>query len=350
LADPQRFIDVPYGRPVDLSKPVFPASVTVRGSWAGQIVMPYAQNIHLTVEQQVKRDTMVQVAYVATLGRHEPTMPEQNPARYVPGASTSTNIDQRRLYAPAFTSIRSWATDGNPAYHALQATLSRRFSRGVTYSIAYAFAKALDESGRGDAANDWGLQDPFDRRGNRGLGDNDIRHRLVASWVWELPVLRGQRHLAGKILGGWRLSGIATLQDGTPYTVSSGRDNSLSGVAMDRPNLIGDPRLPADRPKRQKLARYFDGSKFVANAPGQYGNAGRNLLIGPGSVTFDLSLGKTFPFSERKRIEFRWDAFNAFNRPNFGKPASSLASPATLGVITTAGAGRIMQLALRFEF
>jgi hypothetical protein len=350
LSDPQRNIVVTYGTPVNLNNPVFPPSLNPRGSWAGKIVVPYAQDINLTAEQRVTSAMLLQLSYVATLGRHEPTMQEQNPAVYIPGASTATNIDQRRIYAPGFTSIRGWATDSDPSYNALQVVLSQHSARGVSYSIAYAFSKAIDESGRGDAADGWWRQDPSNRRGSRGLGDYDIQNRLVASWVWELPVLRGQHNMAERTLGGWRLSGIATIQDGTPFTVISGKDNSMSGVAEDRPNIIGDPRLATNRPLQQELMQYFNGSAFVANGPGQYGNAGRNILIGPGTADFDLSLGKSFAFSERKRIEFRWDAFNTLNTPKFGQPASSLASPATLGRITTAGPGRVMQLALRFAF
>jgi hypothetical protein len=88
----------------------------------------------------------------------------------------------------------------------------------------------------------------------------------------------------------------------------------------------------------------------VNNPAGRYGNAGRNILIGPGTVGIDLSMGKHFAIAERKRIEFRWDAFNSLNRPNFSAPGSNLNSPATFGRITGAGSGRVMQGALRFEF
>ena len=89
---------------------------------------------------------------------------------------------------------------------------------------------------------------------------------------------------------------------------------------------------------------------FVHNQPGSYGNAGRNILTGPGTIVFDLSMGKHFAITESKKIEFRWDAFNAFNRPQFNAPGANLNAPSTFGRITGAGAGRIMQGALRFEF
>jgi hypothetical protein len=140
------------------------------------------------------------------------------------------------------------------------------------------------------------------------------------------------------------------IQDGMPFTVTAGKDNSLTGVNADRPNLLGDPRLDTGRAKAQVLAAYFDTSKFAANLPGQYGNAGRNILIGPGLANFDLSLGKRFAITERHHLEFRCDAFNAFNRANFSNPNSNFSGGKSFGQITSAAAGRNLQLALRYEF
>ena len=177
---------------------------------------------------------------------------------------------------------------------------------------------------------------------------------MTATWVWEIPWLRQQTNLAGRFVGGWQFSGVASIQDGKPFTVSSGRDNSLQGAQTqlntDRPDLLGDPHLSTERPKAQVLDRDFDVTQFAQNQPGQFGNAGRNILIGPGLITFDLSLRKRFAVRERKSVDFVWQAFNALNRANFGQPQSVLSSGASLGRITSAGAGRVMQLALRFEF
>lgn len=135
-----------------------------------------------------------------------------------------------------------------------------------------------------------------------------------------------------------------------PFTVLTGTGNSLTGVNADRPNLLGDPRLDMGRATGQVITRYFDTTKFTGNLPGQYGNAGRNILIGPGLAVFDLSLGKQFTITERDRLEFRCDAFNAFNRANFGNPNSTLSSGNAFAQITSAGAGRTLQLELRFQF
>jgi hypothetical protein len=350
LSDPYRFVDNPFGRAVDLKNPVYSVPISMAGSWAGTTSTPYVQNYNLTIEQQIAPGTALQVSYVGSLGRFEGTVREQNPAIYIPGASTTQNTDARRLYAPTYSTITGYAADANSNYNALQIQVSRRFQQGLTFSAYYTWAKAIDEASRNDAANNWLLQDPNDRRGNRGLGDYHVGRRFVASWVWELPFWRRQQSFPAKILGGWQFAGITTISDGFPFTVTAGRDNSLTGTGNNRPDVIGDPALTSDRSRAQLLARYFDISKFVNNPAGRYGNAGRNILIGPGTVGIDLSMGKHFAITERKRVEFRWDAFNSLNRPNFSAPGSNLNSPATFGRITGAGSGRVMQGALRFEF
>ncbi|MBI1897228.1 MAG: TonB-dependent receptor [Acidobacteria bacterium] len=350
LSDPYRFTDNPFGRPVDLNNPVYSLPIAMAGSWAEETATPYVQNFNLTIEQQIAPDTALQISYVGSLGRHEGTVRQQNPAVYIPGRSTAQNTESRRIYAPTFGAITGYAADGNGSYNALQIQVSRRFQKGLTYAAHYTFSKAIDEASRADAANNWNLQDPFDRRNNRALSDLHRAHRFVSSWVWELPFWRQQKSFVAKILGGWQFAGIATLSDGAPVTVTAGRDNSLTGAGNNRPDVLGDPNLSSDRPRVEKLQRYFDTSKFVRNQPGFYGNAARNILTAPGLIEFDLSMGKHFAITETRRIEFRWDAFNAFNRPTFNAPGANLNASGTFGRITGAGSGRIMQGALRFEF
>jgi hypothetical protein len=224
---------------------------------------------------------------------------------------------------------------------------------GHTVLVSYAHGKAIDEVTTAEAAN-WGGQNPANRKGDRGLGDFDIRNRLVVSWLWEIPFFRQAPKAAASVFGGWQFSGIATLQDGTPFMITSGRDNSLQGVNIpygaDRPDVLGDAKLPADRTKDDRLARYFDTSKFVMNGQGKFGNVGRNTLIGPGRTNFDVSMNKKVHLSERKILAFRWDLFNTFNRASFSGPGSNLSGAATFGKISSAGGGRVMQASLRFEF
>jgi hypothetical protein len=178
-----------------------------------------------------------------------------------------------------------------------------------------------------------------------------MRHRLTASWIYEIPTPQMQNKFLPLVFRGWQVSGTLFLSSGTPFTVVSGVDRSLQGVGRDRPDLLGDPRLSNDRPRSEKLARYFDISKFALNPEGQFGSSGRNILIGPGTAALDLGLGKRFPLGrEGKGLQFRAEAFNALNRPDFVNPGSNLSAPANFGRITSAGPGRTLQLALKLEF
>jgi len=144
------------------------------------------------------------------------------------------------------------------------------------------------------------------------------------------------------------LGGALTLQSGGPFTVMAGRDNSLTAVGYDRPDLVGDTEL-ADRPRTETILRYFNTDAFRANATGTYGNTGRNTQIGPGQFFLDVSLSKTFPLWETHSLQFRVDAFNLPNYPNFNEPNATLTASA-FGQITGASSGRIMQLSLKYAF
>lgn len=351
LIDPQRFIQVPYGRPVDLQNPQFILPLVLTTSFTGKIVTAYSQNLNFTIEQQIMRDLMVQTSWVAVLGRHLTQTAQLNPATFIPGQSTVQNTNARRIYFPNFGSIQGYSTDGMSNYQGLQVAVQKRFSRGFSVSMAYAFQKSIDEASTSESADGWFAQDPDDRRGSRGLSDYDTRQRVVLSWIWALPFFTQQSGVAGRILGGWQFSGIAAMQAGIPIAITSGRDNSVRGVSRDRPDVSGDPSLPGDRPKNEVLQRYFDTSKFTQNALGTYGNAGRNFVIGPGLSNIDCGLSKRFRlWREGTNLEFRWELFNVLNRANFSNPGGNLAGASTFGRITSAAPGRIQQLGMRLEF
>jgi hypothetical protein len=149
-------------------------------------------------------------------------------------------------------------------------------------------------------------------------------------------------------VGNWELNGIVTLESGVPFTVVDGVDQSLDGVAGDRPDQVGDPNGPWSN-HGQEVAQYFNTSAFVLNSPGTFGTAGRNTLIGPGLFNVDYSMTKTFPIHESVNLQFRAEAFNLFNHANFDNPNSTLNSP-LYGRITTAEPPRVLQFALRLAF
>lgn len=132
-------------------------------------------------------------------------------------------------------------------------------------------------------------------------------------------------------------------------TIVSGRDNSQSAVNQDRADLVGDPFLDTSRPRSELINRYFNTSAFTVNALGTFGNAGRNILRGPGNANVDAGLSKNFVIREGMRIQFRSEFFNTLNRVNLGNPNTN-ATAAQFGRITSAGSPRVIQMALKFLF
>lgn len=299
------------------------------------------QQWNLNVQRQLG-SWVTTVAYVGSSGRHLFMTSEINPAVF---GKTGKTVDARRVYAPYFSSVLDQLSAGNSFYNALQITESKRLAHGLTVLLNYTWSKFLD-----NASDDGPLPyNPFNIRANYGISDNDIPHRLVGSFIWQLPSLANRNGLLRTVAGGWELNGIVTLQSGSPFNVVSGVDNSQSGVNVDHADLIGDWRITADRSKSAMLNRYFNTAAFVVNAPGTFGNTGRNILRGPGLSNVDIGTVKSFRMAERYRVQFRAEAFNLANHANFGNPNASVSS-ATFGRITAAGNPRVMQLALKILF
>jgi len=300
----------------------------------------YSQQWNVSIEREVIGEVVVKAAYVGTKGHDLPTTRQINPAVFAPGA-TLANRQQRRLY-PEYESITSFDPIGESSYHGLELTANKRFGRGYSILASYGFSKAYDNSSNDDLST----QDPLNPDDSWGLADSDRRHRLVTSFVWQLP--SPESGAARTVLGNWQFNGIVTLMSGTPFSITSGRDTMLSFI-NSRADLVGDPDLPTDRSRAELIQRYFNPQAFAIPGTGRLGTSARNLLIGPGSKNVDLSLFRTFELREGLLMQFRAEAFNAFNFVNLGNPRNN-ASTADLGRITTAGDARVMQFGLRMTF
>jgi hypothetical protein len=211
-----------------------------------------------------------------------------------------------------------------------------------------------------------GSQNLFDRKGSRGPSDFDIRNNFVANVVYELP-----GH--GRLLGGWQVSAVASVHSGLPFTPVLAFDNAdiQSLITPERPNLVGSPYTGVcpDGARAGTPSCWFNPSAFAVPPAGQFGNAGRNILRGPGFAQFDPSIHKAFAITERRKITVGVEAYNLFNHPNFGVP-SNTQSPLSVGgngdaifkdaagnfadnvgqILTTAGTARQIQLTGRFTF
>jgi hypothetical protein len=265
-------------------------------------------------------------------------------------APSPVPVVNRRLW-PFYNAVNRQEAFGNLSYNGMIVKLEKRFSQGLTFLLSYTWAKALDnldEVGNGEGT---GALKPWDRSLNRGPALTDIRHSFVYSSTYELPFGRGKRWLGGVnrgvdlLLGGWQVGGIFSRLTGEPFTVSTSGGITNAGGA-DRPNRIGDGRLPADQ---RSIDRWFDVSAFQVQPNFTYGNSGRNILFGPGATNLDFSLAKFFQVTERFRLQFRAESFNATNTPAFGNPAANINAP-TVGTINSAGEPRRIQFGLKLLF
>ena len=247
---------------------------------------------------------------------------------------------------------------GNSSYHALNLKVEKRFSNGLNFLTNYTWSKFLDDvesSSEAGGAPGAGQQSYYARILDKSLSGNDVRHRVAASVVYELPVGKGKRvdpgnRIADAFIGGWSLGTIAEMRTGLPYGVveASNRLNSFS--ASQRSNIVRDPVQSTDRPRSQMVRQWFDTSAFVFPGDGVLGSAARNVASGPGLVNFDLSLLKNFNFSEQRYVQLRGEFFNALNRPNFGLPNTSRGAAAFGSISGTANEGRIIQIGLRLVY
>ncbi|HEV2350684.1 MAG TPA: TonB-dependent receptor [Terriglobia bacterium] len=333
--------------------------------------LPYAQDWNLSVERSFGADWLLEVGYVGTKGTKLPRFIEDNPSLPQPGETWSaqqSNIDAQRINClPTvagncnYSSVGLITGSANSTYHALEASLRKRFDHGVSLLASYTFSKSIDDvssfnitgsasqpvAGENDLA-----QNPFDLAAERGRSMFDARHRAVLSYQWEIPYFRQSGHWSHQVLGNWQVNGITTFMSGTPFTVEDQSYSygapEISGFSAFRPNLLSNPN---HGPKT--VQEWFNTSAFQAipmSAPaGTYGSEGRNVVEGPGLAQWDFSAIKNIRVAESKDLQFRAEFFNLFNRTNFRLPNSDISST-TFGQIQQALSPRLVQFALKFLF
>ncbi|MFN7999066.1 MAG: carboxypeptidase regulatory-like domain-containing protein [Bryobacteraceae bacterium] len=327
----------------------FTLPVSIYGTLQHNWHMPELATWNVNLEHQFSNSWVARVSYAGNKGTYLASgvlgFNEQNPAIYIPGSSTEANTQQRRIN-PIFGSVGLFSSDNNSHYNSLRLNLEKRFSNGFTLLANYTHSRVLDDLSP-NGAN--GRTDPFNRRFDYGVSNDDVPNVFNFSGVWQIPnaPLHG---LANKLVNGWELTAITNWRSGFPFTVFSNVDNSFSGIFSDRADYIGGPAsLDTSRSHGQLIQEYFNLSAFAPNAIGTFGSSGKNILRGPRFFDTDLGLLKNFAVIERMKIQFRAEFFNAFNNVNFGQPQNYLGSSGT-GQITSAGNPRILQLALKLSF
>ena len=321
--------------------------------------MPYAyfqtdwgvgdlQTWNLTLEQQLAGNLLLRAAYVGNKGTHLQSFRERNAAVYGPGATVG-NTNARRPLAPYFASVKMLVDTGNSVYHSMQLTLEKRLSRGFSVLAFYTYGKSIDDESS-NAQFTFSNPHPTDQRFNRGVSDFDVTHNFRTSAVYEMPRLIGQNPLLRGAVGGWSISVILDRRSGFPFGLTSGRDNSFSGMGLDRVDLTGNPALDTGRDKSQLIGKYFNTALVQTNAVGTFGNSPRNFLRAPGTFNIDSSLMKDFTLKERLKLQLRGEFFNLLNHTNLNQPGTNLSSAANFGVITGADLPRILQVGARLSF
>ena len=241
---------------------------------------PYVQQYSFSIQHQLPQDVALEVSYIGNTGRKLSQFYQYNPAQPGPGAAI-TNTEQRRRYNPGQVgSMLRIQNGGNSSFNGLAVVARKRFSKGFLFDVNYTWMKSLDDL---SAPNANRYQNPDNLRADYGLADFHRSHVFSASWVWDLPRWTNGGFVGNHVLGGWQLSGLGRLATGNPLTVLAGRDNSLTAVGNDRPDVLGDPTLPSDRSRADTISRYFDTSMFRANAQGSFGNLGRNTIVRAGA-------------------------------------------------------------------
>ena len=430
FSPPFYFTEIEFGSPLSDPFPVVPAQNEFPTLRDGQTLFarffdrnmrtPYIQQFNLGVQYALSPDSVLEMAYVGSRGINLFRQVNINQAKLasedfpvfnvVLDRNITTNAPSNAQLRAPFQGVGHFGqftldqTTAQSTYHSLQASLTRRLSRGLQFFASYTWSKSIDNaSGTGGGSGTTGLTnttesfdsapfvgDQLDNRANRGLSNFDRKHRFVASFIWEvsMPSFVRRTKFGRALFTGWQMSGIVTAMSGLPIDIidfdggsfylgtlgPGARPNWVPGVsatsnvppgyyfnpfAFSRATVVAGQLIPSS------------GGSARAGAPGtDFGNVGRNPLRGPTQYNMDLSIGKRFQLSESRSIEFRAEFFNLLNSVNYANPISDLAAVEESGgtinettgqivqgsagdfgkIISTSNNPRIMQVAVKFNF
>ena len=362
------------------------ASAVEMSGWEPEPDWPMAQNWNFNVQYSLPGDTLWEVGYFGNkmnhmMGRWDENVPIPGQSVYDPVTQEvippTGPINPRRPWRTAFVPTASrgdveysgsqpggFITLGrsnmhsfrwNSLYHGLQTKLEKRYSQGMTYIVSYSWSHAIGDwraipgSGGAPGENARIVKDVLDLSHERGPTPQDIRHRLIGSIVYELPFLKGATGAKRTLLGGWSIGSIVTFTTGTPATPGvqgSSRSNVNDLNHVDRPDVVSGQSV---NPAKQDPSLWWNQAALVANQPLAFGDAGKGILRLPGRAQWDFSAYKSFKFTEKYSAQFRFEAFNFTNTPQFNAPNARVGNP-NFGIISSAGNPRNLQLGIKFIF
>jgi hypothetical protein len=350
---------------------------------------PSKVSYNLTVQREIVKNTVLEVAYIGSESHHLQYAYEMNPALL----DSNGHFLKGTRVNPLYSSLTAYQWGANANYNALQVTLKHRSASGLQYQVFYTYSKSIDEKSTiagGDSRQEvTTILNPTNLAGDRGLSAFDARQNFVFTATYPFP-FRFQNKVVGAILGGWTVNGIGTFRTGEPFTgrigsnVSNGSTFDGDRWAPDRPNLVpgfspnptsgvtqgcagltvlgSDPCKSAlvslacknvtPGTKLGTQAQWFDPCAFIRPVSGTFGNLGRNTIIGPGLFNTDFSAQKVFKPTERINLQLRGEIFNLFDEAHFYAPAFTLnsGSEGAIGRLIATPGGRLVQLGLKLTF
>lgn len=329
--------------PASLTNPTTsPIMVDQRERW------PYTMNWQFGFQYRLPFNWLLETNYAASKGVKLPVVLGINQLR--PEQFRIPTPQALRPY-PQYQGVNFLSNDGNSSYHSLQLALERRYKSGFQMLVAYTWSKTLTDVDAPARANAVGVQDVYNLRNERGISGTHVPHRVVASWVYQLPIGKGGKYFTATpvvswLIGGWQFSGITEFQAGLPLTINN-PSNQLGGfTAVQRPLQNAPAEL--DRGDRT-LDRWFNTAAFAPAGALQFGTASRFPLLRPGINNTDLSVMRNFSVTERFRLQARGAFYNALNHPQYNAPGNTL-NTAQFGRISSGRDARIAEVALRIFF
>ena len=343
------------------SSVAFTPGLSVPATFSPDFKLGITQSWNLTAEQQIGQNMVARIAYVGSESYHQAIILDENPGIYATGGTRSTY--------PAFSQILDDISAGTASYNGLQVSVERRLSHGLQFQSNFTWSKTIDIASSGNISFGTNqLGDPFNLGWSRGISSQNFPFVWVSNFIYTTPALHGHNKLVQQLLGNWEVSGIITLQSGSPFGVSAGLDGSNNSGAQqyeDRADSVPGQKLMVRQGGRSNwLNNYFNIEAFTVNAPGTFGSSGKNIMVGPPVNSTDAGIYKNWSLEGKVNIQFRWEMFNAFNHPNFGTPNANNVigpgnepgqpgfSPGSEGQITSLGfiPPRVMQAALKLTF
>jgi hypothetical protein len=307
---------------------------------------PSIQQWNVTVQRQFATDYVLELGYIGSKGVHLPYYTQGNQATLPLDPLNQSPILSRRLYSLWGSGMRTTFGDGVSSYNAGIIKLEKRLSAGLSLLTHYTFSKSLDYSSQVNETT----RSVYNPRLSYGRSLFDVNHRFIFSATYELPVGQGKAYLsssgiASRVLGNWQVNTIVSIESGFPFPVTVSGDVCNCGASGQTAQQVGNALSGFS----QSRLEWFNTAAFAVPVSGTFGTSGRNILSGPWQDTLDLSLFKIVPVRESIKLQIRGEFFNVLNRVNFGLPGATVNTP-TYGVITSANAARVVQIALRLRF